>query len=238
MPIDALEQLATARLKAKDRAREDRWSIFYGEKPWTVYDANLSDYLDSFEPVFSVGEFWHHLQHTIKDKGRKLHALDVAGQGEALRILMSTDYLESITAITLADSRSPLKKREDQVKGIKVIAGDVSVGSTWTIVKEKKFDLITCRPLGGLEALQYPGVYFAVFNRMYKKLETGGLLLTEVPKNVIRRVGDGWVEKLKQTPGLRVRFYREGDYLNPVLSLIRSEGAPKNLRFLKKTAPL
>lgn len=233
MSIDALEQLATARLKAKDRAKEDRWSIFYGEKPWTVYDAPLSDYLDTFEPVLPVGEFWHHLHQGVKDKGRKLHALDIAGQGEALRKLMSNDYLESITAITLADSRGPLKKREDQARGIKVIAGDVSVGSTWTIVKEKKFDLITCRPLGGLEALQYPSVYFAVFNRMYKKLETDGLLLTEVPRNVIRRVGDGWVERLKQIPGLTVRFYREGDYLNPVLSLIRSKNSPDNLRFLK-----
>lgn len=232
MSVYSLELLAKVRAKARAESAKEAKCVLEGKNPQGVYGSPLHEYLQTFADVLPKEGLEGYLSQLVKAKKRKLRALDVAGQGVTLMELKER-YLESITAITLNDFRSESRRVSDRRGGLTMVAGDISVGSTWSKIYKEKFDLITCRPLGGIDALIAPEIIIPVFNIMYRKLDVGGLLLTEVPYCIVHEHGVAWAEELGQIPGVIREFYREKYTRKTTLSVIKGNGAPEDLRFLK-----
>lgn len=156
--------------------------------------------------------------------------LDVAGQGTCW-LDLKTYGVKTVTAITLADRRSDKQQEIDSIRGLTVIAGDVLRGETWTHAPGP-YDLIVCSPGMAISSLDHPAFYYMIFNKMYRRLAEGGLLMTQIPHFAYENKALKFLEKLNSIKTLKVKLFTICTY--PALSLIKGESSPKDLKFLKK----
>lgn len=225
-PDLTLERLAVVRQRIRVQQqyeRQNRWV-------WSIYDSPLASYLDAFDLLAQEvpqGGIRPYLRYLSRKKA-KLAALDVAGQGHGLLELKDVG-VASVTAITLVDKRNVLQRFLDTWRGLTLIEGDVTLGSTWSQVSGQ-FDFIICRPAGGLMFFNYPEISLAVFAKMYQRLADNGLLVTEVPASLDDVLSKS-MNVLSRVFGLRVGYIKYGGFF-----LIREARAPANLRFLKPNA--
>lgn len=239
MSNESITELISFRSLIKEGASEERTRVANGKKPYSAYDSPLESYVDSFKDVLPTDGIVEYLSRLTNEKRRSLRALDIAGQGRALLEFKDFGINLVVTAITLVDFRKDQERVNDKSRGLKVVDGDIFIGSTWTAIKDT-FDLITCRPVIALLQLNNPVIAFALLDKMYQKLDPGGILLTELPP-LVGKVGQGWIERLKETTGLIVKcdlgsglYGLTDDKQIPALSIIRTKSAPPNLKFLKE----
>lgn len=229
--------------------RQEKNKTAKGEKPWPIYDSTYSEYfVRSFQDILPQGGLEGYLNRLSQGNNRKLQVLDIAGQGKALLDLKKYG-VRTIAAVTLNDFRRVAEKTLDWFKGLKVIEGDISKGSTWRKIHDfkEKFDFITCRPCAAITLIEDPNIGIAILDKMYQTLAPGGILFTQLSPKLIQRFGTDWVEKLAATPGLTVRYrHYYLDELNnaltkyqylPSISIIRHPDGPNSIKFIGEVEP-
>lgn len=178
---------------AKGRLHSGRFFGYERENPdEKKYKNSVSpfdDYLTTFEDVRPNTTLWEIKLRAEKEK-RPVSMLDLMSSGGAF----DKDWLAGV-AITLTDLR-----KDKSAKNVRVIEGNILQREPWVEanqwLKENKqagFDLAFCVPeFRGFRALgfyeqagqtdkQLGGLYFAIMNEAYKRLNEGGMLLFQWP---------------------------------------------------------
>lgn len=229
------------------KAVENAFSVRIGDdyNGWKVRDDKEHPYQASFAEVLR-GVSLSKLAQESQQRTGKAFALDFMGYGQVLRILP----IRGGVAVALGDPRNDGTKQQDQERNISFIEGNVLKRSTWREMKawldsqdvdDKYFDLILSRPVRGLDDLtDNKGVNIVLLQRAWQMLSPhGGILLTQFLEQVFEpSLVDRWVRLLNQTPGIQADYSLQRNpacepiAFRPVLSLIRSEGAPNRLPLL------
>lgn len=197
---------------------------------WGYTGSPISDYEASFG--CPVGFFNDHMAER-QALGRGLVALDFASEGQALR---GISPLDAGLAVSLSDMRDDEGKRFDEEHNISHLSGDALSKGVWRNMHswlekkgagENKFDVIICRPLGGMFGLpDFNSVHFFVLQNMYQLLSRDyGLLMTQVPFWRLRPSFVDYFEQLGRTEGVDVVF---GDSFS-TLVLEKHPNAPEVL---------
>lgn len=162
----------------------------YGNGRWCIYGKGLDDYMLTFSSVCKLPDLYAFLQGR-GEMGRGVYALDFMGEGTAIRDLGGR--ISGGAFVTLTDRRPAEKRVHDKEHNINPIIGDVFLRDTWRridqIVKEfGGFDLIFCRPEGGLNTLlESIQPHMLVFEKLLQLLkEDGGMLLSQIPNAITR----------------------------------------------------
>jgi hypothetical protein len=151
---------------------------------WGVYSSSLSNYAQSFIGLTTEQELYNHVLYQRALHG-KFTALDLMGSGVALEEL-SPDMVVGTILEKYALDQSP----KDRI----LISGDLLSKKTWnqidTVAKFANFsgfDLITCRPEGGIALIpDIPQVMRYFYQRACNLLNHGGILLAQLPGSLSR----------------------------------------------------
>lgn len=156
----------------------------------------------------------------------------MAGQGNSF-FELDSGLVKEVVAVTQNDFRNWFRRQFDKARGLRVIEGSVGVGGTWSEagLGKSRYDVVVCRPEQPIYSFDSVPVGFLLLDRMYRMLAEEGVLLTQLPSEVIFKTGTDWIEKLARTDGLYVRY--DGNFL-PQLLLVRLPRAPEDLSFLKR----
>jgi hypothetical protein len=202
-----------ARQRALLKATEEKAELLAGNDPWGAYRTPIRRIERNMGAA--LGEsFTDFLRERRKRKG-KVFAMDVMGTGGFAR-----NYpVDGEVAFTLVDPRTDAEKRADELLNIKFIEGHVLDGKKWAEAREfikehdntqlPGFDLIICRPFGGLTVLieqlsannkEALLTEWLLVNLMVRHLSPeGGKLLVEMSGSVDYT---NWVEQLQQVEGI------------------------------------
>lgn len=212
---------------------------------WNVRDARQYPYGASFAEVIPGFTLSYLVEESRQKTGKGL-VLDFMGYGQVLRDLPLTGGL----AVALSDPRSEEAKQYDAKRNIDFVEGNVFKRSTWNRMqqwldkqptKDKKFDLILSRPVRGLDDLTgHKGANIVLLQRGWQMLSFhDGVLLTQFLEQVFEPdLVDRWVRLLNRTEGIKASYSLrrnpscEPIAFRPVLSLVKSEGAPEKLPLL------
>lgn len=179
--------------------------------PWRFYGSDAKEYGASFESVLpdNVKDFGE-LAEKIKERDKKLHVLQVAGEGSFLRTLGGVDVG---VAMSLTDQRHRyMNLSEDIANNIELVPGEVLTSSPWRKVDRIRhhrmngglFNLIVCRPLNGFtldkeyKTFYGPELQGIVISRMWGLLSKGSSMFVEIPKAVVENV-KRWRTQLKES---------------------------------------
>lgn len=233
-------------LRAASVERALRVEPRYDYDDWKVRDTRQHSYQASFAEVLH-GRTLSGLTTESKQRTRKAFVLDLMGYGQVLRGLS----IDGGLAVALGDPRSEADKQWGRERNIEFIEGNILRRSAWNKMQrwidlqgtdDKKFDLILCRAVRGLDDLtDKKEVHIILLQRAWQMLSpNGGTLLTQIQEHLFDEVlVNRWVRLLNQTEGVRADYsYRrnpacEPIAFRPVLSLVKSEGAPEKLPLLK-----
>lgn len=242
---ELLKNRKSAEFGAKSEAKSPGWGVY--NSPAEVGENNAS-YHQTFEPVFPQ-PFSTYLQER-KQAGKGTYVMDLMGPGQPLRELP----IDKGLAVTLGDSRTDQEKQDDKNKGIDVLGlnetnktpGDVLSKATWKKIGDwlqsngkDGFDLVLCRPVGGLLSLpkDYNIEYWLV-NNAWKTLskDDGTLLLETNPRSgKFLDTTRSWISQL-QEQGIdsTYGFSKRGDF---VLKFTRQSNSPENLPTYRYALP-
>ncbi len=172
---------------------------------WELQDSTLESYLSSFSTLISLEEISVLAE---KKNGQPLVALDIMGSGKALDEISNAKIL----AVTLANSDVNYSKSRY------VFGGDIVSKETWKRIKNwlvennhEGFDLVTCRPEGGIHTLPDEKKLFAfLLMNITDLLKDDGILLTQLPGSYSRTTSmqdvAALVDEIKSKLGVSVRY--------------------------------
>ncbi len=219
-----------------------------GEKPWPIFENGwVSYFLKSFQDVVPKEGIGVYLKTLSENKKRKLRALDIAGQGNALMELKKVG-MGSVDAITLNDFRTIPQKVRNRFQKLKLISGSIADETTRQKIKGL-YDLITCRPAGAAVLFDDPQFIFDLLNLLYVHLNDRGIMFIQLSPNMLKVYGTGWIQQLADTKGISVKYHQNLGFTpsltsfgpNPIylpeLSVIRHSEGPSNILFLNQTSP-
>lgn len=197
---------------------------------WQRYEGRVEEYDGSFSEILeSLGyKSLRDWMEKRKKTGLTTHVLDVmGGNGEFLRNLSRygergqevNPCFDKSLVVTLADERSKSNRRrkEDAKRGISILAGDITSGSTWNDITEWQksqsisgFDLVICRGVQGLELIPIP-LYEALLERFYANTTNkDGIILSQVSHDADKHT-EKWYKALSQVSGVKTFILK--DYL-------------------------
>lgn len=219
------------------------------EEYWACGDcSDLYSYADTFRKV--SGRNWPAFLTEQKERQGENSVLDLMGSGSIFVDLPADNKLAVALHkrhyFLIDDQRVPLPK------GLDVIEGDVLSRSTWQRIMEWKeghtsgngFDLILCRPNGGLAyTTSNPDVLYFLIEQIYELLNReNGTLYTQLPRSKTNeRISPEireWLKLLETTEGIKIRFddnsfhfhdQEKWGYDYAVLRLQRSSESPDQL---------
>lgn len=181
-----------------------------------------------------------------RQEGKNTFVLDLMSPGAVLHQLP----IQGGLAVSLGDGRTDEEKMADRENGIDLATGNVLLIEPWKKIHSwlfqhniDGFDLILCRPDGGLDPSYIPeikGVYYSLINRAWNVLSPdNGVLLTQVPYHlhylreysfspgpVPKKEMDKWLQLLLDSNiGVNYDFQL-------ALKLVRNPNSPQNLPVL------
>ena len=205
----------------------------FSEWAWLFKFSGAGSYSGTFLDLLNIslndGKAPPHSLKELVRKQRKLVGvplvLDLMGYGAVL-----TDLNVHGCAVALTDERTTGRKKLDQALDKGFIAGDVRAPQTWKKLRvwqesqNRKFNLILCRPFGGMSSIHPNETYYKyVFNQLYSLLSIeGGNLLTSYHAEM-RSFVFSMVQRLNDMPGLYAVVTRQN------FMLVKNRPAPKNL---------
>lgn len=228
MSIDAMNDWSPQMAREVLSWEEER--VKKGETPWPLYDSTLVNYDGSFEKVTPKGGIKRILTEIAQEQNKQeLSVMDIAGQG--------TPYLEcsdvgvsTITAVTLGDFRSEEQKKLEESKGLTLIPGNIFDPLLRERVSQKKYDLVSFRPSGGLHLFNSPKKYFNLLDFAYSTLSDSGVLLMEIPERLPIEWGTMWVKELSHLSGVEVAFSSPRRDAQSHLLVRKKLGGPPSIR--------
>lgn len=231
------------RTKATEKAIKVKARNDYND--WKVHDSGEYPYKASFAEVLREKDLFQLIKESKKKTG-KAFALDFMGYGQILRELP----IDGGVAVALGDPRNEYMRELDLERNIHFVEGNVFHRKTWNEMQrwldkqetdDGKFDLILSRPVRELDDLtNNKGINVVLLQRGWQMLSSnGGVLLTQFLEQVFEpSLVEQWIRLLNQTPGIKAEysFIRNPACppiaFRPVISLIKSEGAPTKLPLL------
>lgn len=224
--INQAELLHTRKLikRLAEEEDEDVHSV------WSIYGSGVDLYQRTFSDVFKGS-----LKDTLLDRkgvGKTAFALDLMGEGQALRSLP----IDGGLAVTLNDLRTSKKRSQDDQKNIELISGDILSKKTWSKVSlwldshhPEGFDIILCRPQKALWYFRpiFSQIEYYLFQQVWERLNNDGMFLTEIlwqdelPE-------EAWVNVLNHYPSITTHYRHNhlGNIVLPTLSIIKHADAP------------
>ncbi len=172
-------------------------SYCFGNGMWNVYETGILSYenglSDKFSSLPKIREFLKKTKEPI--------VMDLMGAGEVIRdITRNITQIDSGIAVTLVDLRPNQKKDFDKKNKIRLIEGNIYSKKTWDNIdefltkKDKKIDLVLCRPQGALGELPKSiDVNFALLNKIFSLLNINGMFITQLPKINFEKIAK-WIE--------------------------------------------
>lgn len=141
-------------------------------------------------------------------------------------------------SVALKDTRPIHRRKLAELLGNGFIEGDIRKADTWRSIDTwlrdngngRKFDLITCRPSGGLDAIPQNETYYKyALCKLYSLLsKQDGYLLLEFNKEMFDFVKVG--QKILQgIPGIEVRVNPKTFSESPTFLLVKRSNAPDEL---------
>lgn len=185
-------QIENNETNAKQERKNGEFTERYGNGRWSIYGRGLHDYMNTFSSVCGLPDLYRFLRDR-KESGKGVYALDFMGEGSAIRDLEGV--ISGGAFVTLGDHRPNWKIVHDRKLGIHPIIGDIFLRDTWHSINEVArtfggFDLIFCRPEGGLHTcLESIQPHMLIFEKLFQQLkDDGGMLLSQIPDAVAEKV--------------------------------------------------
>lgn len=150
------------------------------EYVWFVYNSSVTGefgYEGTFEEVLG-GKKITKIVKEIKDRKGEVVAMDLMGSG-----LQGLD-IDHLLAVRLGVNENFAYEGE-------IIQGDILRRSTWNEIRtflerrgKRSFDLVVCRPCGGLDIIPYNlGVFNSLAGRVWNLLSSdNGIILSQLPQ--------------------------------------------------------
>jgi len=170
---------------------------------WGLQDSSLESYLASFKDIITQDEL---VQIIDKNKGYQA-TLDLMGSGSA----WEDTSVDAILGVTLSDKDYSIDRRT-------VLGGDVLSKKTWKRIRSylndkelEGFNIITCRPEGGIHTLpDNKDLFGYLLSEAVSLLHEGGVLLTQLPGSLShetsRLVSQQLVEDIEAKMGVSVYY--------------------------------
>lgn len=172
----------------------------------------------------------------------KAIGLEVGGVGSELFKSFSEGFLAASLAVSLTDYRTSEQKEDDATRHHECLTGDLSSPETYEKIeswlREKKFDFIFERMLGGLTFMpKEPLFLMSAFDALYGMLKENGAMFMQIPDSLVPYVQTWKQNILKQYPEVLEIQIAEGSAsgtvgLEPVIRLVKKKGAPAHLPVL------
>ena len=195
---------------------------------WGCFDSSLESYNNAF--AVAAGEPIEGFVQKRRETTGACTVLNLMGQTMVLRELKEFG-LDRGVAVALDDLRTDEQKYNDQKLGVEQLAGDVLRASLWKELAGETFDLIMCRPGGGMAYLpKSEPVHLALFQKMFQLLSSNdGLLLTEVDSTIIpsNQQLQSWIDGQNQGSKHRINFATNfGIFVGHDVMVLRKLGQP------------
>ncbi len=167
MERDLFKLLLQTRRLNKELSADDQWGL---------QDSDLESYLASFQQLITQEE----ILRLVDEKKGPIIVLDLMGSGKAWETIESAKIL----AVSLSDKDTEPSARRY------TIGGDVLSKTTWKRIHEwlkinkcSGFDIITCRPEGGIHTIPDEKALFAYLLKNLVEIlnRNGGILLSQLP---------------------------------------------------------
>ncbi len=223
------------RRKAREKRYGDLWdesrsgSAVYADCFRQVWPGNEDDRDDYYDYIKKWTENFQNRE------GRKPLVLDLMSYGAFARSLDVPGL-----SLALTDRRSRKEKREDRQGERGLLIGSVMSSKSWKRIEDylrerqaRGFDLITCRPEGGLRNIpENEGLYGAVLSRAYSRLAEEGIMVSQFHPSMEERVRVS-MGRLSQTRGIKAEVWVGKVPLRidnvAVFGLKKERGAPDRL---------
>ncbi|MDP2637585.1 MAG: hypothetical protein Q8P26_00795 [Candidatus Levybacteria bacterium] len=205
------------------------------EQSWGLQDATLLSYEMSFQALLRSGDLNKILREIkFSGNGNKTYTLDLMGSGSAIEEIENADY---ILGVELTNRNYLSSKRRS------IITGDIISKTTWKIIREwidkeshgnrTTFDLITCRPEGGIHTLpDNYSLFQFFFEQSLKLLGDHGVLITQLPGSLSGSDGQitisSWIKRMEKDQKISIRYQSSASTgsTNTISAILVQKDAP------------